>query len=104
MIGSTSLIRLMARRIALPTDMRARSSEVVKLRTRPPSPAPTRAFKGYELGAVDYVLTPTPEVLRAKVAVFVDLFNKAAQVKQYADALGRLVLRHGEVTVYVRPR
>src|SRR5262249_16287331 len=54
------------------------------------SPAETYAFKGYKLGAVDYVYTPTPEVLRAKVAVFVDLFNKATQVKQYADALGQL--------------
>src|SRR5437660_5236238 len=54
------------------------------------SPAETYAFTGYELGAVDYVYTPTPEVLRAKVAVFVDLFNKAAVVQQYADALGRL--------------
>jgi CheY-like chemotaxis protein len=42
------------------------------------SPAETCAFKGYELDTVDYVDTPTPEVLRAKVAVFVDLFNKAA--------------------------
>jgi signal transduction histidine kinase len=54
------------------------------------SPAQVYAFQGYELGAVDYVWTPTPEVLRAKVAVFVDLFNKTAAVKQYADALGRL--------------
>ena len=53
-------------------------------------PAETYAFQGYELGAVDYVDTPTPEVLRAKVAVFVDLFTKATTVKQYAEALGRL--------------
>ena len=54
------------------------------------SPTETCAFKGYELGAIDYVYTPTPEVLRAKVAVFVDLFNKALKVQQYADALGQL--------------
>jgi len=54
------------------------------------SPAPFYAFQGYELGAVDYVSTPTPEVLRAKVTVFVDLFNKTAEVKQYADALSQL--------------
>src|SRR5712691_3771421 len=53
-------------------------------------PAEPYAFQGYELGAVDYVDTPTPEVLRAKVAVFVDLFTKATTVKQYAEALGRL--------------
>jgi signal transduction histidine kinase len=51
------------------------------------SPTETHAFKGYELGAVDYIYTPTPEVLRAKVAVFVDLFKKTAEVKRYADAL-----------------
>jgi chemotaxis family two-component system sensor kinase Cph1 len=54
------------------------------------SPAEIYAFKGYELGAVDYVSTSTPEVLRARVAVFIDLFNKATKVKQYSDALGRL--------------
>jgi signal transduction histidine kinase len=54
------------------------------------SPAGIYAFKGYELGAVDYVSISTPEVLRAKVAVFVDLFNKGTEVKQYADALGQL--------------
>src|SRR5260221_12998321 len=34
-------------------------------------------FKGYSLGAVDYLVKPVvPEVLRAKVAVFVELFRK----------------------------
>ena len=65
------------------------------------SPAEIYAFQGYELGAVDYVSTPTPEVLRAKVAVFVDLFNKATKVKQYADALGRL---HAELEQRVAER
>ncbi len=51
------------------------------------SPTETHAFKGYELGAVDYIYTPTPEVLRAKVAVFADLFQKTAEAKRYADAL-----------------
>src|SRR5712691_12653812 len=51
------------------------------------SPTETHAFKGYELGDVDYIYTPTPEVLRAKVAVFADLFNKTAEAKRYADAL-----------------
>lgn len=35
------------------------------------------AFKGYQLGGVDYIYKPiNPELLRAKVAVFADLFNK----------------------------
>jgi CheY-like chemotaxis protein len=34
-------------------------------------------LRGYEIGAVDYVLVPVvPEVLRAKVRVFVELFRK----------------------------
>ncbi len=42
--------------------------------------------RGYSLGAVDYILTPVvPEILRAKVSVFVDLFNKTEQVKRQAD-------------------
>ncbi len=34
----------------------------------------THVSRGYSLGAVDYILTPVvPEILRAKIAVFVDL-------------------------------
>ncbi|HEX7812264.1 MAG TPA: response regulator [Burkholderiales bacterium] len=37
------------------------------------------AFRGYEAGAVDYLVKPlVPEVLRSKVAVFVDLHRKNA--------------------------
>jgi len=33
--------------------------------------------KGYSLGAVDYILSPiVPEILRAKVSVFVELYKK----------------------------
>ncbi len=42
--------------------------------------------RGYSLGAVDYILTPVvPEILRAKIAVFVDLFRKTEQVKRRAE-------------------
>src|SRR6476661_3741561 len=42
--------------------------------------------RGYSLGAVDYILAPVvPEILRAKVSVFVELFRKSAQVQRQAD-------------------
>ena len=48
------------------------------------------ATRGYQLGAVDYILAPViPEVLRTKVAVFVDLFKKTEQVKRQAESLRR---------------
>ena len=44
-----------------------------------------RAAEGYAHGAVDYILAPVvPEVLRAKVKVFVDLFRMTEQVKRQA--------------------
>lgn len=39
-------------------------------------------MKGYALGAVDYLLKPiVPEILRAKIAVFVDLYKRAEQIR-----------------------
>jgi signal transduction histidine kinase/DNA-binding response OmpR family regulator len=47
-----------------------------------------QVFKGYSLGAVDYLVKPiVPEVLRSKVAVFVELFQKTEQVKRQAELL-----------------
>jgi PAS domain S-box-containing protein len=47
--------------------------------------------QGYSLGAVDYMLTPiVPDVLRAKVSVFVDLYLKSELIKQQSEEL-RLV-------------
>jgi signal transduction histidine kinase len=44
--------------------------------------------EAYALGAVDYLVKPiVPEILRAKVAVFVELFQKSAQLKRQADQL-----------------
>src|SRR5665213_2876789 len=42
--------------------------------------------RGYSLGAVDYILAPVvPEVLRTKVAVFVDLYRKTREVRWQAE-------------------
>lgn len=50
-----------------------------------------QVYRGYSLGAVDYILTPVqPEVLRAKVAVFVDLFRKTAEIRRQSDILREL--------------
>src|SRR5436190_20017952 len=48
----------------------------------------THMFKGYSLGAVDYIFTPVnAEVLRSKVSVFVELVKKSQAVKQQAKQL-----------------
>lgn len=45
-------------------------------------------FKGYQAGAVDYIYKPVnPDVLRAKVAVFVDLYEKNKRLQQQEKSL-----------------
>src|SRR5436190_24294505 len=52
----------------------------------------THVSRGYSLGAVDYILTPVvPEILRAKLAVFVDLYKKTEQVRRQAEERERLI-------------
>ncbi|HEX4641349.1 MAG TPA: response regulator [Chthoniobacterales bacterium] len=52
----------------------------------------THVSRGYSIGAVDYILTPVvPEILRAKIAVFVDLFRKTEQVKRQAEEREKLI-------------
>jgi signal transduction histidine kinase len=44
--------------------------------------------KGYSMGGVDYLLKPyAPEVLRSKVSVFVELYEKTEQIKRQAELL-----------------
>jgi signal transduction histidine kinase/CheY-like chemotaxis protein len=44
-----------------------------------------QAVKGYSLGAVDYIPSPVvPEILRSKIKVFVDLYQKNRQLRRYA--------------------
>jgi PAS domain S-box-containing protein len=48
-------------------------------------------FRGYSLGAVDYILSPiVPDVLRTKVSVFVDLYKKAEQIRRQGEQLRQL--------------
>lgn len=45
-------------------------------------------FRGYNLGAVDFLFKPiVPEVLRSKVAVFVELSRNNARLREQADVL-----------------
>jgi len=49
-------------------------------------------LRGYEMGAVDYVPVPVvPEVLRAKVKVFVELFRKTRELEKLNSQLERHV-------------
>jgi PAS domain S-box-containing protein len=49
-------------------------------------------LRGYEMGAVDYVPIPViPEVLRAKVKIFVELYRKSRQLEQLNAELERRV-------------
>ncbi|MDI6033475.1 response regulator [Flavobacterium sp. LB2P84] len=48
-------------------------------------------FKGYQAGAVDYMIKPlSPEILKAKVAVFVDLHTKNQELLVQAEQLKKL--------------
>jgi signal transduction histidine kinase len=49
-------------------------------------------LRGYECGAVDYVLVPVvPEILRAKVSVFADLYRKTRALERLNSELERRV-------------
>ncbi len=48
-------------------------------------------FKGYQAGAVDYMIKPfSPEILKAKVAVFVDLYKKTQKLLVQKEQIKKL--------------
>ena len=62
----------------------------------------THVFRGYAVGAVDYLFKPfSPEVLKSKVAVFVELFEKRETLKRQTEALQRA---HHELELRVQER
>src|SRR5687767_3602370 len=61
-------------------------------------------LKGYQCGAVDYVSVPVvPEILRAKVSVFADLYRKTRQLESVNQELEQRVaiLQSTSAVVYV---
>jgi PAS domain S-box-containing protein len=56
-------------------------------------------LRGYEMGAVDYVPVPViPEVLRAKVKIFAELYRKTTQLERMnAELEGRVKARTAEL-------
>ena len=54
-------------------------------------------FKGYQSGAVDYMIKPlSPEILRAKVMVFTELFRKNQELRKKEEethALNEIILK-----------
>ncbi len=50
-------------------------------------------FRGYDVGAVDYLMKPfDPHILRAKVAVFIELWQKTVEIRHRDDQLARQAL------------
>jgi PAS domain S-box-containing protein len=51
-------------------------------------------FKGYDVGAVDYITKPVhPDILRSKAAVFVDLWRKTEQLRRQTEVLAEVEKR-----------
>ena len=67
---------------------RERSRDIPIIFLTADSTGSTLVSKGYSLGAVDYIVKPVePDILKSKVAVFVELFKKTEEIKQQAELL-----------------
>jgi serine phosphatase RsbU (regulator of sigma subunit) len=65
---------------------RSRTTPIVYLTAYEQNDA--EVYKGYSTGAVDFLIKPfIPAVLRSKVAVFVELFQKTEQIRAQAEML-----------------
>jgi serine phosphatase RsbU (regulator of sigma subunit) len=57
----------------------------------------TQVFRGYKAGAVDFLTKPfVADVLRSKVAIFVELFRKTEQVRQQSEMLREIERKEHE--------
>jgi CheY-like chemotaxis protein len=66
-------------------------------------PGAGSAFRGYAVGAVDYLTKPfDPWVLRSKVTVFMELFRKTSVLREQAALLAQLVRDHEALAGFAR--
>lgn len=76
---------------------RKRSSDIPILFVTAISKEEHYVFRGYHVGAVDYIFKPLdPQILRAKISVFVELYRKNQQVLYQAELLHRSEERERE--------
>jgi PAS domain S-box-containing protein len=55
-------------------------------------------FKGYQVGAVDYLVKPlVPEMVRAKIAVFAELFRQRKRIEQQSALLVEAARKESEL-------
>jgi CheY-like chemotaxis protein len=66
-------------------------------------PSSGAAFRGYAVGAVDYLTKPfDPWVLRSKVAVFIELFRKTAVLVEQTTLLTQLIEDHEALSDFAK--
>lgn len=62
-------------------------------------------FKGYSLGAIDYLTKPfDPDILRSKVGIFITLYEKSSEVRRQAQLLEKANLELDELNAELETR